>query len=127
MDIDIFLYENAKKYLLPNFCPICKSAVSKSKDEVVMRCQNYLCDAQIKGRIKHFISKNGIDIDGFGEKLVGQLVETNLIKNIADIFTLSIKELSSLDRMAMKSAQNIIDSVELSKNTTFKNKFNEWF
>ena len=56
-----------------------------------------------------------MNIDGFGEKLVGQLVETNLIKNIADVFTLSIKELSSLDRMAMKSAQNIIDSVEYQK------------
>ena len=110
--------QDAISYKIPKNCPSCNKRVSQLSDEVVLRCLNIECTAQIKGKIVHFVSKNCMNIDGFGEKLVGQLVETNLIKNIADIFTLSIKELSSLDRIAMKSAQNIIDSVELSKNTT---------
>ena len=110
--------QDSISYKIPKNCPSCNKRVSQLSDEVVLRCLNIECTAQIKGKIVHFVSKNCMNIDGFGEKLVGQLVETNLIKNIADIFTLSIKELSSLDRMAMKSAQNIIGSVELSKNTT---------
>jgi len=111
--------QDSIKYKIPNNCPSCNKRVSQLSDEVVLRCLNMECTAQIKGRIVHFVSKNCMNIDGFGEKLVDQLVETNLIKNISDIFTLSIKELSSLDRMAVKSAKNIIDSIELSKNTTF--------
>lgn len=110
--------KNAKKYLLPNFCPICKSTVSKSKDEVVIRCQNYSCDAQIKGRIKHFISKNGIDIDGFGEKLVDQLVDNKILNDISDIFYLNKSELAKLDRMGEKSAENTINAIQKSKNVT---------
>ena len=110
--------KNTKKYLLPKSCPICGSKAAKNLDEAVLRCQNYNCDAQIKGRIKHFISKEGLDIDGFGEKLVDQLVNNNILKDISDIFHLKEEELSKLDRMGDKSAQNIINSIESSKNIT---------
>ena len=106
---------NSKKYTLPYLCPICNSKTAKSIDEAVLRCQNYNCDAQIKGRIKHFISKEGLDIDGFGEKLVDQLVDNNILNNISDIFYLDKDTLSSLDRMGDKSADNIINAISSSK------------
>ena len=107
--------KNTKKYLLPKYCPVCNEPAKKSTSEVVLRCQNYYCVAQIKGRIKHFISKEGIDVDGFGEKLVDQLVDNNILKNIADIFYLNKKDLANLDRMGEKSATNIINAIEKSK------------
>ena len=110
--------KNSTIYEIPKYCPSCNKIVSQLRDEVVLRCINIECTAQIKGKIVHFVSKNCMNIEGFGEKLVYQLVETNLIKSFADIFTLSIENLSSLDRMAAKSAQNILDSIELSKKTT---------
>jgi len=106
---------DTKKYTLPEFCPICNKTASKNNDEAVLRCQNYDCDAQIKGRIKHFISKEGIDIDGFGEKLVDQLVDNNIIHNISDIFQLNEKEMATLERMGDKSASNIINAINKSK------------
>ena len=115
---------NTQKYSLPKFCPICNEKVSKSVDESVLRCQNYYCDAQIKGRIKHFISKEGIDVDGFGDKLVDQLVDNNILKDIADIFHLNEKEIASLDRMGDKSAKNIINAIDASKNITLSQFIN---
>ena len=76
------------------------------------------CTAQVKGRIEHFVSKNCMDIDGFGTKLVDQLVTIGLINNVSDIFQLTLDSLSTLDRMAEKSAQNIIDAIETAKATT---------
>ena len=110
--------EDTNAYTLPNECPICCHTVFRAKDEVVARCQNIGCFAQVKGRIEHFVSKNCMDIDGFGIKLVDQLVETRLINNVADIYHLTLKKISNLNRMAEKSAQNIMDAIETSKSTT---------
>jgi len=107
------------KYKLPNSCPECNSEIVRPKGESVARCHNLSCPAQIKGRIKHFISKGGLDVDGFGEKLVDQLVEKNIIRTFDDIFKLRFDDLVDLDRMAKKSAQNILESIESSKKTTF--------
>lgn len=107
------------RYKLPSSCPECKSEIVRPKGESVARCHNLSCPAQIKGRIKHFISKGGLDIDGFGEKLVDQLVEKNIIHTFDDIFKLSFDDLVDLDRMAKKSAENILASIESSKKTTF--------
>ena len=109
---------NTVPYVLPTTCPICKEKIHKPKGEAVARCQNKNCPAQIKGQIEHFVSKNCMDIDGFGTKLVEQLVNNKLISNVSDIFNLNMKVLSNLDRMAEKSAQNILDSIENSKATT---------
>ena len=116
--------KNTKKYLLPKSCPVCGSQVTKTLEEAVLRCQNYYCDAQIKGRVKHFISKEGLDIDGFGEKLVDQLVDNNILQDISDIFSLSQEQLSKLDRMGDKSAANIINAIESSKNITLSQFIN---
>ena len=110
---------DAAKYLLPSACPICNKEVLRPTGESVARCNNLSCPAQIKGRIKHFISKGGLDIEGFGDKLVDQLVDKNLIKSFDDIFTLSFTDLEKLDRMAEKSAQNVIEAINNSKKTTF--------
>ena len=91
----------------------------RPKDESVARCNNFSCPAQVKGRIKHFISKGGLDIEGFGDKLVDQLVDKKQLRTFDDIFKLSFTDLEKLDRMAEKSAQNIIDAISNSKKTTF--------
>tara|TARA_Y100000590_G_scaffold215425_1_gene244136 strand:- start:247 stop:2247 length:2001 start_codon:yes stop_codon:yes gene_type:complete len=105
-------------YILPDSCPVCSQQVFHPEDEVVARCQNMKCTAQVKGRIEHFVSKNCMDIDGFGTKLVDQLVTIGLINNVSDIFQLTLDSLSNLDRMAEKSAQNIMDAIETAKATT---------
>ena len=107
------------KYILPSECPVCGKEVKRPKDESVTRCNNPLCPAQTKGRIKHFISKGGLDIEGFGDKLVDQLVDKNLLKTFDDVFKLNFSDLESLDRMAEKSAQNVISAINDSKKTTF--------
>ena len=110
---------NANRYQLPKLCPSCDKEIIRPEGESVARCFNLLCSAQTKGRIKHFISKGGLDIDGFGEKLVDQLVDKELIHTFDDIFTLRFDDLVNLERMAEKSAHNILSSIEKSKKTTF--------
>ena len=109
---------NTQAYKLPTQCPSCNQMVSYIKDEAVLRCQNsYYCPAQQKAAINHFVSKNCLDIDGFGEKLVEQLINENIISNLSDIFYLEFNDLILLDRMAKKSANNILNAVNKSKNT----------
>jgi len=111
--------QKSGKYTISNTCPICRHEVFRSEDEAVLRCQNLSCPAQIKGRIEHFVSRNALDIDGFGEKLVEQLVDKNILSSVDKIFTLNHDDLANLDRMADKSAKNILLAIENSKNTTF--------
>jgi len=113
---------NTVKYFLPEDCPACEHEVFRPEGEAIARCQNLSCPAQVKGRIEHFISKSALDIDGFGEKLVNQLVDNKIIRTVDDIFKLNFQDLVNLERMAEKSAQNIIDAIDSSKKTTF-NRF----
>jgi DNA ligase (NAD+) len=108
-----------KTYQLPTACPSCGQEVFRPEGEVVTRCQNLSCPAQVKGRIEHFVSKGALDIDGFGEKLVDQLVDKKLILTVDDIFKLNFDDLVNLDRMAEKSALNILTAIQDSKQTTF--------
>lgn len=105
-------------YKIPSTCPICGSHVIRDEGEAKHHCQNINCPAQIKGSIQHFVSKRAMDIDGLGDKLVEQLVDEGLIKNVADLYFLKKDILANLERMADKSAQNIVDAIENSKNTT---------
>ena len=109
---------NSQPYVIPTMCPSCETVCNKKEDEVVLRCMNQNCQAQLEGKIKHFVSKNCMDIDGLGEKIVQLLIQNKLIKNISDIFQLTHLQISDLDRMGDKSASNIIDSINKSKNTT---------
>ena len=105
----------SRPYTIPDRCPICDSHVVRIEGEAKHYCQNISCPAQIKGRIEHFVAKRCLDIDGFGTKLVSQLVDTGLINSIADIYSLTAEQLADLDRMAEKSAMNIMEAIETSK------------
>ena len=111
--------KDAKSYHLPNHCPECNNQLIRPENEVVFRCTNFSCPAKIKGNIKHFVSKDALDMDGLGEKLIDQLVDEKIIKNVADLFQISKNQLAKLERMGDKSAKNIIDSINNSKITTF--------
>ena len=102
-----------KKFKMPSKCPVCGAEVIK--EEAIHRCIGLDCPAQLKGRIKHFASKRAMDIEGLGVKLIDQLVDKGLVKDVADIYYINKEELIELERMADKSAQNIIDAIEKSK------------
>jgi DNA ligase (NAD+) len=110
---------NSKSFIMPKFCPVCSSNIINQEGEVAHRCINYECPAQIKARIAHFVSRNAMDIDGFGIALVEQLVDEQRLKSVADIYSLKELELAVLDRMGEKSASNLIASINASKNKTF--------
>jgi DNA ligase (NAD+) len=108
-----------RRVQLPNKCPVCKSHVEREEGGTVARCTGGLyCAAQRAEALKHFVSRRALDIEGFGAKLVEQLVASDRLKTPADIFQLTAKELSELDRMGKKSAENLMASIEASKSTT---------
>ncbi|PKO47081.1 MAG: DNA ligase [Betaproteobacteria bacterium HGW-Betaproteobacteria-22] len=110
---------NIRRFEMPITCPECGSHIIKQVDEAVARCTGGLiCPAQRKQAITHFASRRAMDIEGLGEKLVDQLVEANLVHTLADIYQLDLETLSNLDRMAAKSAQNILDALQASKHTS---------
>ena len=102
-----------KKFEMPSKCPVCEAEVIK--EEAIHRCIGLDCPAQLKGRIRHFASKRAMDIDGLGVKLIDQLVDKGLVNDVADIYYIKKEQLVELERMADKSAQNIIDAIEKSK------------
>ncbi|MBN2355364.1 NAD-dependent DNA ligase LigA [candidate division KSB1 bacterium] len=104
-----------KPFTLPEKCPVCSSRTVRPEGEVARRCINLACPAQVKERIYHFAGKRAMDIDGLGEKLVDQLVEKKLVKDVSDLYFLQKEELAGLERMAEKSAANIIEAIEASK------------
>ncbi|ALG67188.1 NAD-dependent DNA ligase LigA [Beggiatoa leptomitoformis] len=110
---------NTQAFILPTQCPVCGSAVVRLADEAVARCEGSLnCPAQRKQAIQHFASRKAMNIDGLGEKLVEQLVDANLIKSPADLYSLTSEQLATLERMGKKSADNIINALTESKQTT---------
>ena len=109
----------AQEIILPLICPECESEVIRLENEVVARCSGGLfCPAQRKEAIKHFASRKAMDIEGLGDKLIDQLVDQELIHTPADLFSLSLEQLTGLERMAEKSAQNLLDALEKSQQTT---------
>jgi len=100
---------------MPAKCRICGAKISRPEGEVVYRCDNPACPAQVKGRIKHFASRDAMDIEGLGPAIIDQLVGKNLIKNISDLYTLNRDDLISLERMGEKSVDNLLDAIEKSK------------
>ncbi len=111
--------DNARAIEFPEHCPVCGSPVEMVPGEVVARCDGGLiCPAQRKQAIKHFASRKALDIDGLGDKLVEQLVDKGLIQAVADLYHLTREDLSGLERMGEKSAENLLEALEKSKNTT---------
>ena len=110
---------NAADIVLPSHCPVCASLVEKVEGEAVARCTGGLfCAAQRKEAIKHFASRKALDIEGLGDKLIEQLVDEGLIDSVDDLFHLTLEQLAGLERMAEKSAQNILDALAAAKQTT---------
>ena len=107
-----------KPYKIPDRCPVCGGHVVRPEGEAKHRCQNIDCPAQLKGSIRHFVSKRAMNIDGLGDKLIEQMVDTGLVQSVADIYYLTSEQLAGLERMAEKSAQNILDSIEKSRRAT---------
>ncbi|MDF5073529.1 helix-hairpin-helix domain-containing protein, partial [Vibrio parahaemolyticus] len=103
----------------PTQCPVCGSHVERIEGEAVTRCMGGLvCQAQRKQALKHFVSRKALDVDGLGDKVIEQLVDREMVKTPADLFKLSAGTLTVLDRMGPKSAQNIVNALEKSKETT---------
>ena len=110
---------DARLFMMPNVCPECGSHIVRPQDEAVARCTGGLiCPAQRKQAITHFASRRAMDIEGLGEKLVDQLVAGNLVSHLDDVYRLDLPTLAGLERMAEKSAQNVLDAIEKSKQTT---------
>ena len=109
----------AREFVMPATCPECGSAVIRLPDEAIARCSGGLvCPAQVKQSLLHFASRRAMDIEGLGEKLVDQLVDAGLVRTPADLYRLGVTALAALERMAAKSAANVIAAIEASKSTT---------
>lgn len=111
-----------RPFTIPDQCPVCQAPVIRLSGEAAHRCSNPNCPAQLKESIRHFASKGALDIEGLGEKLVNQLVEKGLIQDYGDLYSLTRETLIPLERFAEKSADNLIQALERSKQTTF-NRF----
>ena len=113
-----------RKFHMPTACPRCGGRVRREEGEVYYRCLSVACPTKIEGGIKHFAGKHAMNIDGLGDKLVHQLVETGLVTDLAGIYHLKLEALVDLDRMGEKSAQNLLAHIERSKQTTLDRLLN---
>jgi len=122
--VSAVLQDRQPDFVLPQMpaqCPVCQSAVIQQDGQAAYRCSGGLvCAAQRKEAIKHFASRKAMDIDGLGDRLVEQLVDLGLIDSVAGLYALSLEQLSGLERMAQKSAQNLLDALQNSKQTTLQ-------
>jgi DNA ligase (NAD+) len=107
--------KNRKAFHMPKKCPVCGSAVHRVEREVAYRCINAACPAKLKESLQHYAGRHAMNIDGLGEKIVDQLVEKKMVKDVADLYALNLVEVAELERMGEKSAQNLLDEIEASK------------
>ncbi|KAA3596331.1 MAG: NAD-dependent DNA ligase LigA [Calditrichaeota bacterium] len=120
--VEVVLSERPKdsvEFEFPKTCPVCESELVRTEGEAVIRCVNFACPAQVQGRIQHFVSRNAMDIEGLGEAVVKMLLENELVSDFGDIYFLEKSKIAELERMAEKSAQNLVDSIEKSKEKPF--------
>ncbi|MBC7371087.1 MAG: NAD-dependent DNA ligase LigA [Bdellovibrionaceae bacterium] len=110
--------KNAKQFILPNRCPACGTKVDKLEGEVVTRCVNPLCIAKVKESLKHFVARRAMNLDKIGDRLIETLVDEKLVTKFSDLYRLKKSDVLELDRQGEKSADNIIASIEHSKQTT---------
>jgi DNA ligase (NAD+) len=107
--------KNRKPFRMPNHCPECGSTIHHVEGEVAYRCVNAACPAKRRESILHFAGRHAMNIDGLGDKIVDQLVDKGLVKDVADLYSLKLEEVAGLERMAEKSAQNLLEEIEASK------------
>ena len=110
-----------KTFKMPRVCPVCGGKVSRPEGEAVSRCVAADCGAQLIGRLLHFASRRAMRIEGLGFSLADQLIEKKLVKDVADIYSLTLEDLVSLERMAKKSATNVLGQIEASKSRELSN------
>ena len=106
---------NEKDFEMPKQCPVCGADAIREEGEAAIRCTGIECPAKLFRNLVHFVSREAMNIDGLGENIIGQLLDNNLIENIADIYTLTFDEIASLKKNGKKFAQNLIDSINKSK------------
>lgn len=111
---------HSQPFVIPNLCPSCGQVATKAEEEVVYRCQNRLCPAILQESLKHFVSRKALNIDKVGDRLIESLVQAGIVNKYSDIYRLTAENLMSLERQGEKSVQNILNSIEKSKNTTFE-------
>ena len=111
--------KNTIPFLIEPICPSCKHNAHRIENESILRCENISCPKQIKEKIKHFCSKPAMNIEGLGEKIIDQLVNKNIIKSVDQIYILTKKQLSNLEKLGDKSAQNLLNSINNSKKVSF--------
>jgi DNA ligase (NAD+) len=107
--------KNRHAFKMPTKCPECGSAIHKAEGEVAYRCVNAACPAKRKESVLHFAGRHAMDIDGLGDKIVDQLVDKELVKDVVDLYSLKLDQVANLERMAEKSAQNLLDEIAASK------------
>lgn len=108
-----------KAFVMPEQCPACGTEVESEDGEVVLRCPNLACPAQVRESLNHFVSRYAMDIEGLGEKQVGKLIEKGLIHDAADLYRIGKEDLLTLEKVKEKSAGNLVRAIEKSKKTTF--------
>ena len=106
---------SSQPFQMPSHCPICGQPVASPQGEAVTRCLNSSCPAILKGSLTHWASRDAIDINGLGEKIVEQLVDNKLVQSVADLYDLNVEQLTTLERFAQKSAQKLVDAIATSK------------
>ena len=109
---------NRKPFRMPKNCPECGSAIHRAEGEVAYRCVNAACPAKRKESLLHFASRHAMDINGLGDKIVDQLVDKGMVKDVADLYTLKLDTVAELERMGEKSAQNLLEQIAASKKHT---------
>jgi len=107
-----------KKFVMPSQCPVCGAEVEREEGEAAYRCTGLACLAKLKESLKFFGARGSMDIEGLGEKIIEQVVDKELVRDAGDLYNLNKEQIASLDRMAEKSAQNLLDAIEKSKTTT---------
>lgn len=110
-----------KRYEFPEHCPVCGGLIKRIPGEAAHYCVNASCPAQVKGRILHYAARNAMDVDGLGDKLVNQLVDSGRLNDIADIYGLEQEELAAMERMGRKSAQNLVEAIDATRDRPLAN------
>ena len=110
---------NTVPYQMPTICPECSSTLVRPEDEAVTRCINQSCPAILRGSIIHWASRNALDIRGLGERIAILLIKHNLVSSVADLYTLTVEEIASLERLGAKSAENLVKAIAKSKHQSY--------
>lgn len=113
-------HETSEPFTMPANCPVCHSELVRTEAEVALRCVNPTCFAQVAESIKYFVSRNAMNIEGLGEKVVEQLLREEFIRDVSDLYTLHVEQLQSLERMGEKSASNLVTAIQASKDNSLE-------